>query len=462
LHAIATMIFDSVAFKNVISTGLVLDAKGDKMSKHKGNVVNPFDMIEKFGSDAVRFYMLTNSEPWDNLKFDPEGVDEVRRKFFGTLYNTYSFFALYANVDGYVPSVAVAQPQTEQPEIDRWILSCLNTLVKGVKKELDNYDPTRAGRLIDTFVNDDLSNWYVRLNRKRFWGKDMSDDKRSAYDTLYTCLMTVAKLMAPFAPFYADRLYRDLGGEKDSVHLDTFPVVDESLIDTDLEARMEMAQKITSMVLALRRKVNIKVRQPLQAIMIPATEEQKKHIEAVKQLIMNEVNVKELRFVEGQGILVKKVKCNFRTMGKKFGKLMKSVNAAVLAMSQEQIAELEANEHLPLTLDTGEQVTVDLEDIEIFSQDIPGWSVANEGTLTVALDLTITEDLRLEGVARELIRSIQTLRKDSGFDITDRINVTIPENEDNCACLSKFSDYIASQVLADSITLGNELKVSKI
>ena len=452
LHAIATMIFDSVAFKNVISTGLVLDAKGDKMSKHKGNVVNPFDMIEKFGSDAVRFYMLTNSEPWDNLKFDPEGVDEVRRKFFGTLYNTYSFFALYANVDGYVPSVAVAQPQTEQPEIDRWILSCLNTLVKGVKKELDNYDPTRAGRLIDTFVNDDLSNWYVRLNRKRFWGKDMSDDKRSAYDTLYTCLMTVAKLLAPFAPFYADRLYRDLGGEKDSVHLDTFPVVDESLIDTDLEARMEMAQKITSMVLALRRKVNIKVRQPLQAIMIPATEEQKKHIEAVKQLIMNEVNVKELRFVEGQGILVKKVKCNFRTMGKKFGKLMKGVAAAMDALTQEQIAELETNGTIGISVE-GQELTVEAADVEIISEDIPGWLVANEGTLTVALEVELTDELRQEGMAREIINRVQNIRKESGLEITDRINIAIAPNAEVEKSVKAFGEYIKTQVLADFIEI---------
>ena len=312
LHAIATMVFDSVAFKNVISSGLVLDAKGNKMSKHVGNVVNPFDQIEKYGADPVRFYMMTNSEPWDNLKYDPEGVDEVRRKFFGTLYNTYSFFSLYANVDGFDYSQPEV-PLAERPEIDRWILSVLHSLVKGVDKELQNYDPTRAGRLIDAFVNDDLSNWYVRLNRKRFWGKEMSQDKLSAYQTLYTCLETVAKLLAPFAPFYADQLYLDLTkatGRDNvcSVHLAKFPEADETFIDKDLEQRMGMAQKITSMVLALRRKVNIKVRQPLQEIMIPAVDdEQKRHIEAVKDLIMNEVNVKELNFVEGSGILVKKV-----------------------------------------------------------------------------------------------------------------------------------------------------------
>ena len=453
LHAIATMIFDSVAFKNVVSTGLVLDAKGNKMSKHVGNVVNPFEMIEKYGSDAVRFYMMTNSEPWDNLKFDPEGVDEVRRKFFGTLYNTYSFFALYANVDGYEPFEASESSETfEKPEIDRWILSCLNTLIKKVKAEMDNFDPTRAGRFIDAFVNDDLSNWYVRLNRKRFWGKEMDGDKRSAYDTLYTCLMTVAKLVAPFAPFYADQLYRDLGGKKDSVHLDDFPVANESLIDTDLEARMEMAQKITSMVLALRRKVNIKVRQPLQSIMIPATEEQKKHIEAVKQLIMSEVNVKELKFVEGQGILVKKVKCNFRTMGKKFGKLMKSVAAAMDNLSQEQIAELEQQGTIAINVE-GQELTVEAVDVDIISEDIPGWLVANEGALTVALEVELTDELRNEGMARELINRIQNIRKESGLEITDRIVVTISPNDDVEKAVNTFGDYVKTQVLADDIVI---------
>jgi isoleucyl-tRNA synthetase len=453
LHAIATMIFDSVAFKNVVSTGLVLDAKGNKMSKHVGNVVNPFEMIDKYGSDAVRFYMMTNSEPWDNLKFDPEGVDEVRRKFFGTLYNTYSFFALYANVDGYVPSVAT-ELQQNRPEIDRWILSCLNTLVMKVKDEMDNFDPTRAGRLIDTFVNDDLSNWFVRLNRKRFWGKEMDADKRSAYDTLYTCLMTVAKLIAPFAPFYADQLYRDLGGVKDSVHLDDFPVADESLIDNDLEARMEMAQKITSMVLALRRKVNIKVRQPLQSIMVPASEEQKKHIEAVKQLIMNEVNVKELKFVEGQGILVKKVKCNFRTMGKKFGKLMKGVAAAMDALSQEQIAMLEQQGVIAVSVE-GQEVTVEAADVDIISEDIPGWLVANEGALTVALEVELTDELRQEGMAREMVNRIQNLRKESGLEITDRIKATITPRAEVESAVNSFGEYIKTQVLADDIIIAD-------
>jgi len=452
LHAIATMVFDSVSFKNVISTGLVLDAKGNKMSKRVGNVVNPFEMIEKYGSDPVRFYMMTNSEPWDNLKFDPEGVAEVSRKFFGTLYNTYSFFALYANVDGYVPSVATESQQTERrPEIDRWILSCLNTLIKKVTAEMDNYDPTRAGRYIDQFVNDDLSNWYVRLNRKRFWGKEMDADKRSAYDTLYTCLMTVAKLIAPFAPFYADQLYRDLGGEKTSVHLDDFPVSDEQLIDTELEARMEMAQKITSMVLALRRnKVNIKVRQPLQSIMIPATDEQKAYIESVMQLILNEVNVKELKFVEGQGVLVKKVKCNFRVMGKKFGKQMKAVAATMDALTQEQIALLEQQGSIAIDID-GQQLIVEAADVEIISEDIPGWLVANEGNLTVALDINITRELRLEGLARELVNRIQNIRKDNGLEITDRIKALLSPNERIEEALTQWREYVQGQVLANAI-----------
>ena len=459
LHAIATMVFDSVAFKNVISTGLVLDSKGNKMSKHVGNVVNPFDMMDKYGADPVRFYMMTNSEPWDNLKFDPDGVDEVRRKFFGTLYNTYSFFSLYANVDGFdysQPEVPIA----ERPEIDRWILSVLHTLIKGVDKELAGYDPTRAGRLIESFVNDDLSNWYVRLNRKRFWGKEMDKDKLSAYQTLYTCLETVAKLLAPFSPFYADRLYLDLTvvtGRDNvcSVHLAKFPEADEAFIDKDLEIRMGMAQKITSMVLALRRKVNIKVRQPLQAIMIPAVdEEQQKHIDAVKDLIISEVNVKELKFVVGSDVLVKKVKCNFRTMGKKFGKLMKAVAAQMDTLSQENIASLEKNGSIVLSID-GQEAVVEAADVDIISEDIPGWLVSNEGNLTVALEVELTDELKNEGMARELINRIQNLRKDTGLEITDRINVTVSQNERISAAVNGFADYIKTQVLADSITLKN-------
>ena len=452
LHAIATMIFDSVAFKNVISSGLVLDAKGIKMSKHIGNVVNPFAEIKKNGADAVRFYMLTNTQPWDNLKYDPKGVEEIRRKFFGTLYNTYSFFALYANVDGFdkdMPQV----PVNERPEIDRWIISSLNSLIKGVDESLADFEPTKAGRLIDTFVNDVLSNWYVRLNRKRFWGKDMSKDKLSAYQTLYTCLETVSRLLAPFAPFYADELYRDLTGSETSVHLADFPVCQEDVIDSDLEARMEMAQKITSMVLALRRKVNIKVRQPLQKIMIPAVdEEQQKHIEAVKDLIMSEVNVKELNFVEGQGVLVKKVKCNFRTMGKKFGKLMKSIAAQMASLSQDQIAQLETEGSIKLDIE-GEEAVVDASDVEIISEDIPGWLVSNEGNLTVALEIELTDELLNEGMARELINRIQNIRKESGLEITDRVAVTVASNEQTDKAIAEYADYIKTQVQADELNI---------
>lgn len=430
LHAIATMVFDSVAYKNVISNGLVLDKNGNKMSKRLGNAVDPFGAIEKFGSDPLRWYMITNSSPWDNLKFDTEGVDEVRRKFFGTLYNTYSFFALYANVDGFTYAEKDV-PMNERPEIDRWILSLLNTLIKNVDACFTDYEPTKAGRLITDFVNDNLSNWYVRLNRKRFWGSAMSTDKLSAYQTLYTCLETVAKLMAPIAPFYADRLYMDLIGvtgrdQVVSVHLAKFPVADESLINAELEARMQMAQDVTSMVLALRRKVNIKVRQPLQCIMIPVVDEaQKQHIEAVKDLIMNEVNVKEIKFVDGAaGVLVKKVKCDFKKLGPKFGKQMKAVAAAVAGMSQEAIAELEKNGSYTFQLEGGEAV-VEASDVEIFSEDIPGWLVANEGKLTVALEVTVTDELKREGIARELVNRIQNIRKSSGFEITDKIAIVL-------------------------------------
>ena len=454
LHAISTMVFNQVAFKNVISSGLVLDAKGNKMSKHVGNVTNPFEMIDKYGADPVRFYMMTNSEPWDNLKFDPSGVDEIRRKFFGTLYNTYSFFALYANVDDFDPKAPQVE-LTKRPEIDRWIISKVNSLINGVEAELENYDPTRAGRLIDAFVNDDLSNWYVRLNRKRFWGKEMSEDKLSAYQTLYTCLMTVAKLLAPFAPFYADELYHDLGGELSSVHLDKFPVSDNVAIDDDLEIRMGMAQKITSMTLALRRKVNIKVRQPLAQIMVPAIDEnQKQHIEAVADLIKSEVNVKDLKFVEGQGILVKKVKCNFRVMGKKFGKLMKAVAANMDALDQNQIALLETSGSMTFDVE-GQSVTVDATDVDIISEDIPGWLVSNEGNLTVALEVELTDELKMEGMARELINRIQNLRKENGLEITDRIIVTVAPHDETNAAIASFGDMIKSQVLANDIKIAD-------
>ena len=462
LHAIATMVFGSVAYKNVISNGLVLDKNGNKMSKRLGNAVDPFGAIEKFGSDPLRWYMITNSSPWDNLKFDTDGVDEVRRKFFGTLYNTYSFFALYANVDGFTYSEADV-PMNERPEIDRWILSLLNTLIKDVDACFADYEPTKAGRLITDFVNDNLSNWYVRLNRKRFWGSAMSTDKLSAYQTLYTCLETVAKLMAPVAPFYADRLYMDLirvTGRDNvvSVHLAKFPVADESLINKELEARMQMAQDVTSMVLALRRKVNIKVRQPLQCIMIPVVDEdQKRHIEAVKDLIMSEVNVKEIQFVEGaSGVLVKKVKCDFKKLGPKFGKQMKAVAAAVAGMSQEDIAQFEKNGSFTFSLDGGDAV-VEVADVEIFSEDIPGWLVANEGKLTVALEVTVTDELRREGIARELVNRIQNIRKSSGFEITDKINITLSKNPNTDDAVNEYNSYICNQVLGNSLTLVDEV-----
>jgi len=462
LHAIATMVFDSVAFKNVISTGLVLDSKGNKMSKHVGNVVNPFDMIEKYGADSVRFYMMTNSEPWDNLKFDKEGVDEVRRKFFGTLYNTYSFFALYANVDGF--SFAEKEvPLNERPEIDRWILSCLHTLIRNVDKELSEYSPTKAGRLIDAFVNDDLSNWYVRLNRKRFWGKEMSTDKLSAYQTLYTCLETISKLLAPFAPFFADRLYCDLMSAThreafDSVHLAYYPEAKEEYIDHDLEERMSIAQKITSMILALRRKVNIKVRQPLQQIMVPAVDdEQRKHIEAIAELVKNEVNVKELNFIEGDSVLVKKIKCNFRTLGKKYGKLMKEIANKVNTLTQEDILEIERSlkekANYVLGVIAEQEVILEKEDVEIINEDIPGWLVANEGNVTVALEVELTEELLQEGLARELINRIQNMRKDNGLEITDRIDIVVAEHEKMNAAIEHYGEYIKGQVLADNITI---------
>ena len=462
LHAISTMVSDSVAYKAVISNGLVLDKNGNKMSKRLGNAVDPFGAIEKYGSDAVRWYMLTNSSPWDNLKFDEAGVQEVSRTFFGKLFQTYSFLAMYANVDGWCYAEADV-PMAERPEIDRWILSELNTLVKNVNDCYEDYEPTKAGRLIETFVIDNVSNWYVRLNRKRFWGNAMGTDKLSAYQTLYTCLETVARLMAPIAPYYADRLYGDLTAatgrmEAESVHLATFPVCDETKIDKDLEYRMELAQQITSMVLSLRKKEKIIVRQPLQCIAIPKGDAARQEsIEAVKQLILDEVNVKELHFVEGDGMLVKKVKCNFRTMGKKFGKLMKAVASAVEHLTQEQISTLETAGVLNVALESGETVDIEAADVEIYSEDIPGWTVANEGSLTVALDITVTDALRVEGAAREIVKRIQNLRKESGLEITDRIAVVLTHSDLTDKAVAEYGDYIRSQVLANSLTLAGEV-----
>lgn len=458
LHALATMVFDSVAYKAVVSNGLVLDKNGNKMSKRLGNAVDPFSTIEQYGSDPLRWYMITNASPWDNIKFDIDGMDEVRRKFFGTLYNTYSFFSLYANVDGFDYSEPDV-PLNERPEIDRWILSLLNTLVKDVDGFYDTYEPTRAGRAISEFVNDNLSNWYVRLNRRRFWGGGMTTDKLSAYQTLYTCLETIAKLMAPIAPFYADQLFCDLiavtGRETvESVHLSDFPKYDEALIDKDLEERMKMAQDVSSMVLALRRKVNIKVRQPLQTIMVPVMDaHQQESIEAVKSLILNEVNVKELNFVDNAaGILVKRIKPDFKKLGPRYGKIMKSLAAAIQGMNQEDIMAFETAGTFTLNVE-GQEATIERTDVEIISEDIPGWLVANEGRLTVALDITVTESLRKEGLARELVNRIQNLRKSSGYDITDKINVTILSTDEMDDAIKEFNEYIANQVLALSVEI---------
>lgn len=457
LHALGTMLFDSVAFKNVVSNGLVLDKNGNKMSKRLGNAVDPFATIRQYGSDPLRWYMITNASPWDNLKFDPDGVEEMRRKFFGTLYNTYSFFALYANVDGFTYSEPDV-PMADRPEIDRWILSLLHSLVKDVDSYLNTYDPTRAGRAIADFINDHLSNWYVRLNRRRFWGGGMTTDKLSAYQTLYTCLETVAKLMAPIAPFYADRLYGDLiavtGRESaESVHLADFPVCDEAMIDKKLEERMQIAQDISSMTLALRRKVNIKVRQPLHTLLVSAVDEhQRAAVEAVQDIILNEVNVKELKFADaGSNILVKKVKPDFKKLGPRYGKVMKALATAIQAMTQEEIATFERDGSFTFSID-GNACTVLTDDVEIISEDIPGWLVANEGRLTIALDITVTDELRREGLARELVNRLQNLRKSSGLEITDHIRVTLAPAEEMEGVLETYGDYIRRQVLADAIT----------
>ena len=462
LHAISTMVRDSVAFKAVVSNGLVLDKNGNKMSKHLGNAIDPFKIIEKYGVDPVRWYMMTNSSPWDNLKFDEAGVAEISRTFFGKLHQTYSFFAMYANVDGFNYAEADV-PNNERPELDRWILSELNSLTKAVDEAYNDYEPTRAGRLIETFTIDNLSNWFVRLSRKRFWGNSMSKDKLSAYQTLYTCLVTLSKLIAPLSPFYADRLYKSLTqvtgkDSSDSVHLTEFPEANDEIIDKELELRMEMAQKITSMVLSLRKKESIIVRQPLQKITIPAAQkEMRERIEAVAKLILDEVNVKELEFVEDGSLLKKRVQPNFRILGKKYGKLMKDLAAAVKDMSQDNIRELEDAGKFTFNL-SGEEAVVNLDEVEVVSEDIPGYAVANEGNLTVALDLEITEELRLEGIARELVKHIQTFRKDSGFEITDRINITIGDTEEARKIIEKFTDYISAQVLANSISLEKEVK----
>lgn len=463
LHAIAGMIFDSVAYKAVVSNGLVLDKNGNKMSKRLGNAVNPFEAISQYGSDPLRWYMIANSSPWDDLKYDPAGVTEVGRKLFSTLYNTYSFFALYANVDGFTgkePEI----PVEKRPEIDRWIISLLNTLVITVDEAFDDYEPTKAARAINDFVLYNLSNWYVRLNRKRFWGGGLTEDKLAAYQTLYTCLLTLSKLIAPAAPFYADRLYRDLtytDGKPDvaqSVHLDYFPKADKGLIDAALEQRMEIAQKLTSMVLSLRRKVNIKVRQPLSTIMVPVADENMKAVlESISSLVLTEINVKNLKLVHnGDGVLVKRVKPDFKILGKKLGKQMKAAAQALGSLSQAQIAELESESFIELNLE-GTSVRIESADVEIISEDIPGWLVANDGSLTVALDITVTDNLRREGIAREIVNRVQNIRKERNFDITDRISLVFAPAEGLADVLADYTEYISSQVLADTIDVNNTI-----
>jgi isoleucyl-tRNA synthetase len=462
LHAIATMISDSVAFKNIISNGLVLDKNGNKMSKRLGNAVDPFSTIEEYGSDPLRWYMLTNSQPWDNLKFDAAGIDEVKRKFFGTLYNTYSFFALYANVDNFRYSEKDV-PVKKRPEIDRWIISLLNSLVKEVGKCYEDYDLTRAGRAIQDFVTENLSNWYVRLNRKRYWGGDYDEDKIAAYQTLFTCLETVSRLAAPIAPFYMDQLFRDLnmttGKNKDeSVHLAPFPGYDQALIDRDLEERMEIAQKISSMILGLRRKVSIKVRQPLAKIMIPVPDKSfRAKFEAVKDLVLTEVNVKEVEYIDDTAsVLVKKIKPNFKTLGPRYGKLMKELGAVISGMTQKEIVSFEAIGAHTLTLN-GQEITLTPEDVEIISEDIPGWQVANDGRLTVALDITVTDELRYEGIAREFVNRIQNIRKENGYDVTDKITVQIGDHEFVREAVKRHAAYIGSQTLATAVKLVSSL-----
>ena len=456
LHAVATMCFDSVAFKNVISNGLVLDKNGNKMSKRLGNGVDPFETLAKQGPDATRWYMITNSQPWDNLKFDVEGVDEVRRKLFGTLYNTYSFFALYANIDGFEYKEADL-PFEKRPEIDRWILSELNTLVKNVDEAFADYEPTKAGRAIQEFVDANLSNWYVRLSRRRFWKGEMTDDKISAYQTLYTCLETLARLMSPIAPFFSERMFLDLNNvthriNAESVHHVAFPTIHTEMIDKALEERMQLAQHICSMGLSLRKKSNLRVRQPLAKIMLPVQSEGfRQQVERVQNLICSELNIKEIEFLAPDNdILVKRIKPNFKTLGPRYGKIMKAISAEIQAFSQQQINALETAGRCELTIE-GQPVEILLSDVEIATQDIPGWVVANDGSLTVALDITVSDELKAEGIARELVNRIQNIRKE-GFDVTDRITVDLQSGEWDEA-VKRHMDYICTETLCTRLQL---------
>ncbi|MBN9485514.1 MAG: isoleucine--tRNA ligase [Bacteroidetes bacterium 43-93] len=472
LHALGVMLFDSVAYKTVVSNGLVLDKNGNKMSKRLGNTINPFDTIEQYSADATRWYLITNASPWDSLRFDLEGIREVQRKYFGTLYNTYQFFALYANVDGFTFKEKYI-PHDQRPEIDRWILSSLESLAKEVEGYMDDYEPTQAGRVMETFLDEHLSNWYVRLCRRRFWKGEYEHDKICAYQTLYECLETLSIMMAPIAPFFADWLYTNLNGvthrlEAQSVHLADFPDVDESIIDTELEERMQLAQDISSLVLSLRKKVNIKVRQPLQKVLIPVLDAHMKgQVQLIEELVKGEVNVKSIEYLtETEGFIKKKIKANFKSLGARMGAKMKAVAAAINQMDQHQIAELEKQKAYQLTID-GEQVTIGTDDVEIIAEDIPGWSVANKGNLTVALDITVTPELQDEGNARELVNRIQKIRKETGLELTDRINVNIEEHEPLKSAILNFRDYICTEILADRLEIvpaisdGTEIEVNE-
>ncbi len=458
LHAIATMLFDSVAFKNVISNGLVLDKNGNKMSKRLGNAVDPFKEIKAKGSDAVRWYMITNSSPWDNLKYDSNGIDEIKRKFFGTLYNTYSFFALYANLDSFTMQYKPIA-QENRPEIDKWILSLLHSLTQDVTRYYEDYEPTKAGRAIQDFVIDNVSNWFVRLSRKRYWKGEMTEDKISAYQTLYTCLETVSQLMAPISPFYADKLFTDLNSvtqqhKAESVHLVDFPLADESYINTRLEKQMKYAQVISSMILSLRRKVSIKVRQPLQKILIPAlNKEFEQDIRAVADIIKAEVNIKEIEIItDASDVLVKKIKPNFKVLGPKHGKIMKQLAAKIGEMDNAEIVAFEKNQTYTIEVNS-ENITLQLEDVEIYSEDIPGWQVAHEDNITVALDVKISPELQNEGIAREFVNRIQNFRKESGFDVTDKIHLEIQEHASLTTAIEQHKEYIATETLCASINL---------
>ncbi len=463
LHALAVMLFDSVAYKSVVSNGLVLDKDGNKMSKRLGNVVNPFETIEKYGADATRWYLITNASPWDNLKFDLAGIQEVQRKFFGTLYNTYQFFALYANVDGFAFEQSPV-PLNDRPEIDRWILSSLNTLIKNTTRSMDDYEPTMAGRLIEEFVDEHLSNWYVRLCRRRFWKGEYEQDKISAYQTLYECLETIVRLMAPISPFFSDAVFNNLNSITGrftvaSVHHADYPVADENAIDSSLEERMQLAQDVCSLVLSLRKKVNIKVRQPLQKLMIPVLDAQMKtQLEKIGDLIKAEVNVKEMAYItETEGVISKKIKANFKALGTRLGPKMKAVSAAIGNFSQLDISTIEKEGKFVLAID-GEPVTIELNEVDIVAEDIPGWSVANKGSLTVALDITLTDDLKQEGEAREFVNRVQNIRKESGFELTDRIFVTVLESSELKPSIIKYNDYICREILADSIEWVYQIK----